>query len=71
MRLTYMDRATYRSKASPEVGAASWEEFEDFYLIPEGRNRTRLEFMLLKCCSASSIWSQSASSLGARPSSQW
>jgi 1-aminocyclopropane-1-carboxylate deaminase len=36
MRLTYLDRATYRNKTAPEVVAALHEQFGDFYLIPEG-----------------------------------
>jgi 1-aminocyclopropane-1-carboxylate deaminase len=36
MQLVYMDRATYRRKASPEVEAALREQFDEFYLIPEG-----------------------------------
>lgn len=36
MRLTYLDRTTYRSKTGPEVEAALREQFGDFYLIPEG-----------------------------------
>jgi 1-aminocyclopropane-1-carboxylate deaminase len=36
MHLTYLDRATYRSKTSPEVGADLRAQFGDFYLIPEG-----------------------------------
>ncbi len=36
MRLSYMDRITYRRKDSPEVIAALRREFGDFYLIPEG-----------------------------------
>ncbi|MGH3869374.1 MAG: 1-aminocyclopropane-1-carboxylate deaminase/D-cysteine desulfhydrase [Pseudonocardiaceae bacterium] len=36
MRLSYMDRATYRHKDSPEVIAALRREFGNFYLIPEG-----------------------------------
>jgi 1-aminocyclopropane-1-carboxylate deaminase len=36
MHLTYMDRAAYRSKTSPEVGASLRAGFGDFYLIPEG-----------------------------------
>jgi 1-aminocyclopropane-1-carboxylate deaminase len=36
MRLAYLDRATYRSKADPEVVAALHNRFGDFYLIPEG-----------------------------------
>jgi 1-aminocyclopropane-1-carboxylate deaminase/D-cysteine desulfhydrase-like pyridoxal-dependent ACC family enzyme len=36
MHLVYMDRATYRRKASPQVEAALREQFGDFYLIPEG-----------------------------------
>jgi 1-aminocyclopropane-1-carboxylate deaminase len=36
MRLTYMDRATYREKTRPEVIASLREQFGDFYLLPEG-----------------------------------
>lgn len=36
MRLTYMDRTTYRSKTSPDVERSLREQFGDFYLIPEG-----------------------------------
>ena len=36
MRLSYMDRITYRHKDRPEVIAALQREFGDFYLIPEG-----------------------------------
>lgn len=36
MRLTYLDRATYRSKDSPAVIAALRAEFGHFYLLPEG-----------------------------------
>lgn len=36
MRLAYLDRATYRSKADPQVVAALRDRFGDFYLIPEG-----------------------------------
>ncbi|MEW5756172.1 MAG: pyridoxal-phosphate dependent enzyme [Pseudomonadota bacterium] len=36
MRLTYLDRASYRRKHTPEILARLIEEFGDFYLIPEG-----------------------------------
>ncbi|WP_350275208.1 pyridoxal-phosphate dependent enzyme [Kribbella sp. HUAS MG21] len=36
MRLTYLDRSTYREKTSDAVIRALRQEFEDFYLIPEG-----------------------------------
>jgi len=36
MRLSYLDRTTYRRKTSPEVLAALTAEFGDFYLLPEG-----------------------------------
>lgn len=36
MRLTYMDRTTYRHKHTPEVVARLHDEFGDFYLVPEG-----------------------------------
>ena len=36
MRLTYLDRTTYREKTSDVVVEALREEFGDFYLIPEG-----------------------------------
>jgi len=36
MRLTYMDRATYREKTRPEVMTSLREQFGDFYLLPEG-----------------------------------
>ncbi len=36
MRLTYLDRTTYRAKTSPDVLAALREEFGEFYLLPEG-----------------------------------
>jgi 1-aminocyclopropane-1-carboxylate deaminase len=36
MHLVYMDRGTYRSKASPQVEAALRDQFGNFYLIPEG-----------------------------------
>lgn len=36
MRLTYMDRATYRDKTSPDVIAGLRERFGRFYLLPEG-----------------------------------
>lgn len=36
MRLTYMDRTTYRAKASAVVTEELHQEFGDFYLIPEG-----------------------------------
>jgi 1-aminocyclopropane-1-carboxylate deaminase len=36
MRLHYMDRATYRHKAEPEVIGALRRRFGDFYLVPEG-----------------------------------
>lgn len=36
MRLTYMDRTTYREKAEPWVIARLRMQFGDFYLIPEG-----------------------------------
>jgi len=36
MRLTYMDRTTYREKAEPWVIARLRMHFGDFYLIPEG-----------------------------------
>jgi len=36
MRLSYMDRATYRRKSAPEVIAALRQEFGSFYLLPEG-----------------------------------
>ncbi|WP_433323261.1 1-aminocyclopropane-1-carboxylate deaminase/D-cysteine desulfhydrase [Spirillospora sp. CA-294931] len=36
MRLTYLDRATYRRKTDPDVIAALHRRFGDFYLLPEG-----------------------------------
>lgn len=36
MRLTYMDRATYRRKGDPEVVAGLLERFGDCYVVPEG-----------------------------------
>ncbi|URM93099.1 pyridoxal-phosphate dependent enzyme [Actinomadura madurae] len=36
MRLTYMDRGTYRRKHEPDVIAALRREWGDFYLLPEG-----------------------------------
>jgi 1-aminocyclopropane-1-carboxylate deaminase len=36
MRLSYLDRATYRDKMSPEVIAGLHGRFGDFYLLPEG-----------------------------------
>jgi 1-aminocyclopropane-1-carboxylate deaminase len=36
MKLVYMDRGTYREKASPRVIAELRARFGDFYLIPEG-----------------------------------
>ncbi|MFB6393992.1 1-aminocyclopropane-1-carboxylate deaminase/D-cysteine desulfhydrase [Polymorphospora lycopeni] len=36
MTLTYLDRTTWRRKASPEVVAALRRRFGDFFLIPEG-----------------------------------
>jgi 1-aminocyclopropane-1-carboxylate deaminase len=36
MRLTYLDRATYRNKTSPDVIAGLRERFGRFYLLPEG-----------------------------------
>lgn len=36
MRLTYLDRTTYRAKTSEEVIEALHREFGEFYLIPEG-----------------------------------
>lgn len=36
MRLTYLDRGTYREKMKPEVIRRLREEFGDFYLVPEG-----------------------------------
>jgi 1-aminocyclopropane-1-carboxylate deaminase len=36
MRLVYLDRATYRRKADPDVIAALRDQFGDFYLLPEG-----------------------------------
>ncbi len=36
MRLTYLDRVTYRNKDRPEVTAALHEKFGEFYLLPEG-----------------------------------
>jgi len=36
MRLVYLDRATYRRKADPDVIAALHGQFGDFYLLPEG-----------------------------------
>ena len=36
MRLSYMDRITYRQKYDPEVLAALRKHFGDFYLLPEG-----------------------------------
>ena len=40
MHLVYMDRVTYRRKASPQIEAALREQFGDFYLIPEGGSNT-------------------------------
>ncbi len=36
MRLTYMDRGTYRRKTEPAVIEALRDRFGDFYLLPEG-----------------------------------
>jgi 1-aminocyclopropane-1-carboxylate deaminase len=36
MRLRYLDRGTYRRKASPDVLAGLRRELGDFYLLPEG-----------------------------------
>jgi 1-aminocyclopropane-1-carboxylate deaminase len=36
MRLTYLDRTTYRAKESPEVLDVLREQFGDFFLLPEG-----------------------------------
>jgi 1-aminocyclopropane-1-carboxylate deaminase len=36
MRLTYLDRATYRRKTDPDLIAALRDRFGDFYLLPEG-----------------------------------
>jgi 1-aminocyclopropane-1-carboxylate deaminase len=36
MRLTYLNRTTYRAKASKEVIESLHHEFGDFYLLPEG-----------------------------------
>jgi 1-aminocyclopropane-1-carboxylate deaminase len=36
MRLTYLDRTTYRAKTSEAVISALHREFGDFYLLPEG-----------------------------------
>jgi 1-aminocyclopropane-1-carboxylate deaminase len=36
MRLTYLDRSTYRHKHTPEVVDRLRREFGDFYLLPEG-----------------------------------
>lgn len=36
MRLTYLDRATYRNKMSSEVISALRAQFGEFYLLPEG-----------------------------------
>jgi 1-aminocyclopropane-1-carboxylate deaminase len=36
MRLTYLDRKTYRAKRDPAVLTALRQEFGDFYLLPEG-----------------------------------
>src|SRR5712691_8326640 len=36
MQLSYMDRATYRTKSDPDVIASLRKEFGSFYLLPEG-----------------------------------
>jgi 1-aminocyclopropane-1-carboxylate deaminase len=36
MRLSYMDRLTYRRKSDPDVIAALQRDFGPFYLVPEG-----------------------------------
>jgi 1-aminocyclopropane-1-carboxylate deaminase len=36
MRLSYLDRASYRRKAEPDVLAALRDRFGEFYLLPEG-----------------------------------
>jgi len=36
MRLTYLDRTTYRAKASPEVLEGLRRRFGEFFLLPEG-----------------------------------
>lgn len=36
MRLTYLDRTTYRNKTRPEIIAALHDQFGAFYLLPEG-----------------------------------
>jgi 1-aminocyclopropane-1-carboxylate deaminase len=36
MRLTYLDRASYRRKTAPELLARLRQRFGDFFLIPEG-----------------------------------
>lgn len=40
MRLTYLDRTSYRAKTSDEVIDRLRREFGDFYLIPEGGSNT-------------------------------
>lgn len=41
MRLTYMDRSTYRRKADPAVLAALVDEFGTCYVVPEGGSNAR------------------------------
>ncbi|HEY2277710.1 MAG TPA: pyridoxal-phosphate dependent enzyme [Streptosporangiaceae bacterium] len=36
MRLTYLDRSSYRRKTSAEITGALHQRFGDFYLLPEG-----------------------------------
>lgn len=36
MRLTYLDRTTYRRKTDPDLIAELHRRFGDFYLLPEG-----------------------------------
>jgi 1-aminocyclopropane-1-carboxylate deaminase len=36
MRLTYLDRTTYRRKSDADIAASLREEFGEFYLLPEG-----------------------------------
>ena len=41
MRLTYVDRSTYRRKADPAVVAALVDEFGPCYVVPEGGSNAR------------------------------
>jgi 1-aminocyclopropane-1-carboxylate deaminase/D-cysteine desulfhydrase-like pyridoxal-dependent ACC family enzyme len=69
MRLTYLDRTTYRRKHTPEVIERLHAEFGDFYLVPEGGSNE----LAVRSCREIPAEIQTFTSSGARsaPAAPW